>query len=176
MLTQRGFSILELIVAMSIIALFSALGLRYWQEQQLRQQLTHVTWQMMRFLAQVKNEATYYNNNVFIYLLTDAQADSCLVASTEPIPNRCAGTLHFKIDRALTVSGSQPASIYATEQFLPQWRNKALLTVFYGRRNTAQPVTIRLQNRFGESQIIVSAPGRLRYCAHNVSLMGIPPC
>lgn len=155
-----GFSLLELLIVMIITTILSSIGISSWRDMQNRNQLSVVTQGVIEFLNKIRLDANFYNENYHIYFIQQDAENWCL-ATNNLVLNPCQTTLSFipkyKQIKLIGLS-AQPAII------------------FYGRRSTAKAVTIRLQNRIGESRIIISVPGRIRYCSYRTYLTGFAKC
>lgn len=157
-----GFSLLELLVVIAIIAIVSSVSLHSWQTVQQRLQLSSATQQLLAFLNQVQAEANWRNKTNTLHLFTQtAYSPWCIAVTTEVRPNTCDTPLRFlQPDSSINISGLTALSTLA----------------FYGRRDMAQTGTIRLANQIGQTRVIVSTRGRIRYCSYNLYLNGIPKC
>lgn len=162
MMKSAGFSLLELLIVIMIIGILSLMGVNSWRELKLRSELSVVTLNVVQFLNDVKTNANFYNYTQYLFIVKLNKDQWCLVASlNEQIPNQCDYQFNFKPE-------------YSTVEIIGSYNR--VLGSFYGRRSTAKAVTIKLKNPIGESRIIISVPGRIRYCSYHTYLAGLPKC
>jgi len=160
-MNSSGFSLLELLIVIIITAILALVGTSSWRDLQARSELSSITHGMIQFLVEVKTDADFYNYNQSIYILKQSEHEWCLVANEKSKPVSCQMKFSFIIkNKFIDLIGltTDPALI------------------FYGRRSAAKAATIRLKNRIGESRIIISVPGRIRYCSYNTYLTGFHQC
>lgn len=158
---SSGFSLFELLIVMIITAVLALIGASSWRDFQARSELSSITRELIQFLIEVKADADSYNYNQNIYVLRKADHDWCLVASNKAKPINCQMKFSFTAkSKLIELAGLTVDSAL----------------VFYGRRSAAKAATIRLKNRIGESRIIISVPGRIRYCSYYTYLVGFHPC
>ncbi|OCG64815.1 hypothetical protein A9G39_10530 [Gilliamella sp. Imp1-6] len=154
-----GVSLLELLITICISAILVTIGVEHWKEQQLRNELAYTTKQLAYFLYQAQMKASFRNENYIIYQFTSPW---CIAITNDEKPTSCnEGVLYFiKPDNSVEIS-----------ELL---NNKSALIL--GRRNLAQPKSFQLKNKIGTSRIFISLFGRIRFCAENSYITGIPPC
>ena len=158
---QKGFSLIELLIAMMIIALLATIGMNGWQDFKARNELANTSRQLLAFLNEVKIYANTYNQNQAIHLFNLPNNQWCLAVTPETRPLACDTPFHF-------VPQSQHV-------YIAGLTDKTMLS-FYGRRSTAQSGTLRLSNDIGESRIIISTRGRIRFCSYRTYLSGFIEC
>ncbi|HCO8218065.1 prepilin peptidase-dependent protein [Escherichia fergusonii] len=144
---EQGYTLIEILVAMLIIALLSAGGVYGWQSWQQQQRLWQTACQLRDYLLYLREDANWHNRDHVISVIREGKS-WCLVSS------------------AVGQTTCMPASPLI---FTPGWEEINLAEVtpalaFYGLRNTAWPGHIRLQNTAGEWQILISPWGRIRSC------------
>lgn len=142
---QQGFSLIEIMVVLVIIATLSGSGLYAWQRWQTQQRLWQTTQQLRQFLTLLRNDANSFNREHRLQLRRSGER-GCLTSAQ-------AGTLD--------------CSATSAWQFMPAWPDVHIVDMtdglaFFGLRGTAWPGNIRLCNAAGEWQIIVSVWGRIR--------------
>ncbi|MWN06369.1 MULTISPECIES: prepilin-type N-terminal cleavage/methylation domain-containing protein [Gilliamella] len=154
-----GFSLLELLITICISAILAAIGIQHWKEQQLRNELASTTKQLAYFIYEVQIKASSKNENYIIHQFTSPW---CITITHDEKPTSCSeGVLYFmKPDNSVEISELS--------------NNKNALIV--GRRNLAQTMSFQLQNEIGTSKVLVSLLGRIRFCAENTYIAGLPPC
>lgn len=164
--SQAGFSLLEIMFVVLIMAIVIAVSNSIWNGMQQRQLLSQATIQLATFLNEVQNRARRQNKNLYLYYLkpSSQQANWCLTVSEQELaaPINCAvGLMQFTQSTA-AIRLSEPKS-------------QAKLA-FYGRRDLAQTATLILSSSAGQSRVIISQRGRIRYCSDNGKLNGLPTC
>lgn len=156
-----GFSLFELLIAITISAILTFSGVRGWRDYHLRNELSNTTFELIAFFNEVKMDANLHNINHSIHLFETNKTNWCLAVTPKDRPDTCQTKFHF--------------SSSTTNVEIVGFSSKATF-IFYGRRSMAQSMTIRLKNSIGESRIIISARGRIRYCSYQTFLAGYPLC
>lgn len=160
-MNSYGFSLLEILIVMIISAVLVSVGIASWRDMQDRHELSSVTLGILQFLNEAKIDANTYNYNQNIHFIKQNDQEWCMVAREDEVNAECVGFFQF-------INTNKQVELIG-------FSNNPLL-IFYGRRNTAKAVTIRLKNRIGESRIIISVPGRIRYCSYRTYLAGFIQC
>lgn len=147
MKTQRGYTLIETLVAMLILVMLSASELYGWQYWQQSQRLWQTASQARDYLLYLREDANWHNRDHSICVIREGTL-WCLVSSV-------AG--------ANTCHGSSPLV------FVPRWPEVEMSDLtpslaFFGLRNTAWAGHIRFKNSTGEWWLVVSPWGRLRLC------------
>ncbi|WP_434639001.1 prepilin peptidase-dependent protein [Klebsiella sp. I138] len=143
---QRGYTLIETLIALALILILSTSGLYGWQRWQQQQRLWQTAGQVRDYLVLLRDDANWHNRNRLVRV---GQRDGswCLSAADEP--TGCAPVTPFTLH--------------------PRWPEVALSHItpglgFYGVRNSAWAGHIRLQSAGGSWNIIVSDWGRIRLC------------
>lgn len=144
---MQGYTLIETLVAVSLVAILSGSGLYGWQQWQQRQQLWQTASQLRDYLLFLRNDANWHNRDRFITARHEATR-WCLVAENRDGDGCPAGNPWV---------------------FLPPWPDVALVTItpsigFFGLRNTAWAGNITVQNEAGQWAVILSSFGRIRLC------------
>lgn len=143
---QRGYTLIETLVAMTLLAILGAAGLSSWVRWQQQQHLWQTAWQVRNFLFWLRDDANGDNRN---HLLEKGQEND--------------GWCLFSMSSAARCRADNP---YALSAPWPEVTVAELTSGlgFYGLRNTAWPGHIRLRSPAGEWQVVVSEQGRIRMC------------
>lgn len=155
---QRGITLMELLLAILISAMLSGWGVSHWRHHQQALRLEQATQQLLVFLQRLQADANWRNCTALLWF--------------KPHGRWCLG------------SGAEPADCQQPARWLftPPSDDIQLLDFtrkelgFYGVRNSAQGGHIRLGNRAGQLQVVLSAQGRLRICSMGAALRGIRAC
>ena len=143
---QRGFTLIETLVAITLLTILGAAGFSGWQRWQQQQRLWQTAWQVRNFLFWLRDDA---NGNNHTHLLGQGQENGgwCLFST--------ASGAHCRAGDSFSLHASWP-----------EVRVIGLTSGmgFYGLRNTAWPGHIRLRSPAGEWRIVVSEQGRIRMC------------
>ncbi|MGV3344677.1 prepilin-type N-terminal cleavage/methylation domain-containing protein [Enterobacteriaceae bacterium LUAb1] len=138
--SNAGFTLMELMVVIVIVAVLSGGALRGWQHWQQLQHLTASARQLQLFLQRLQNDAHWHNRERRLWWR--------------------------KQDRGSVGSGELPQTLY---QFVPQWSEVNIVKMhgepgFYGKRDTAWPGSIDIVSPAGQWRVVISAKGRIRLC------------
>ena len=144
---QQGYTLLETLIAMLIIAALGASGLYGWQGWQQQPRLWQPPSQVRDYLLQLRDDANWRNRDHVISVVRD-------------------GTSWCFVSSAALQTTCRPVSSLV---FTPLWDDVEMAEItpslaFFGLRNTAWTGHIRLKNAAGEWRVVVSGWGRIRLC------------
>lgn len=144
---QQGYTLLETLIAMLIVAALGASGLYGWQYWQQQQRLWQTACQVRDYLLQLREDANWRNRDHVISVMRD-------------------GTSWCFVSSAASQNGCKPTSPLV---FAPRWDDVEMAEItpslaLFGLRNTAWAGHIRLKNATGEWRVVVSGWGRIRLC------------
>ncbi|WP_391488153.1 prepilin peptidase-dependent protein [Leclercia tamurae] len=142
---EKGFTLMEMLIAISLIMTLSAAGLYGWRRWQQQQQLWQTARQVRDYLVVLRNDAWRNNQDHTVTLKQDGKR-WCLLKSGIP---------ECQADNAFVLT--------------PQWPDIQVTELtpalgFYGLRDTAWAGRVHLQSQAGEWLILISAWGRIRMC------------
>lgn len=142
---ERGYTLIETMIVITIVAILSAAGLYGWRGWQQQQRLWQTAVQVREYLVLLRDDANWHNRDRPIAIHKEGN-HACLVsADVEGCPSGDPWTLH------------------------PQWPEVQLADItpglaFFGLRNTAWAGHVRLQSPAGSWMVVVSGWGRIRLC------------
>ncbi|SUX70775.1 prepilin peptidase-dependent protein A [Citrobacter freundii] len=133
---QHGYTLLETLIAMLIVAALGASGLYGWQRWQQQQRLWQTAIQVRDYLLQLREDANWRNRDHVISVIRD-------------------GTSWCFVSSAAVQTTCRPVSPLV---FTPPWDDVEMAEItpslaFFGLRNTT-----------GEWRVVVSGWGRIRLC------------
>lgn len=144
----QGFSLIEMVVVIMMIAILSAGGLYGFQQWQRHQRLWQTTHQLSQFLHALRSDANWHNRDHVLTLWQ--QPDRWCLTSQQYAGKPCSAANQW--------------------QFIPRFKDVSMVEMtqglgFYGVMNTAKPGHIILSSAAGQRKIIVSVWGRIRTCS-----------
>jgi len=142
----KGFTLIETLVAISLVGTLSAAGLYGWRSWQQQQQLWQTARQVRDYLVMLRNDA-WRNNRDHRVVLGQRGQQWCL-----------------QREQAVACQQHDPWVL------IPLWPAISVKAItpglgFYGLRDTAWAGRIYLQSPAGEWLVIVSSWGRIRMCS-----------
>lgn len=150
-MNQSGFSLLELAIAMLILALISVFGLIGWNQFWQRQSLLWQTETTLVHLQNIKKQSILTNQTWIIQIEKTPQG-SCL---------------RFEEDQTCFLE---------LQNINAQLEKSAPSIIFYGERATSQSLTLSLQNAYGETRLIIASMNRIRACFVGQTLSSLGAC
>lgn len=154
--SQKGFTLIEILVVMFICALALIPAFYSWQQQQQKLRLIDAARQVAVFIYGHLMESIYLNQHRILSVTVAAKDWQLAVKEA---------------------GGFKPISVMHGEQFEDvEIVSATRLTVdMYGKQGTSHAFRIVLKNEFGRISVVMSAIGRIRGCSDK-KIVGIPRC
>ena len=158
-LVYAGFSLPELLIALTIVALLSVGGIQGWTAYQQAVRLEQQAQLVMLFLQRVQANAYWYNDTRAVSVIQTGdrwclREGEASLTCNEGSGGRLLPSAHDVHIAAMT---------------------RPIIT-FHGLRNTAQAGHLVLENGAGRLRIVISIWGRIRLCSDTQPVLGIPRC
>lgn len=155
MQTERGISLMEVIIVLFIMALpFSFINIS-WESHRERRYLTETAALFQQYLSSHKLKATYLNETRKIAVTFGEKSRACHQVSAARCDDGPEG--FTPMEGVRIVSGTTDT------------------VLFWGTRHTASAASFLLENTQGQIKLIISAPGRIRLCTPG-TISGVPSC
>ncbi|MBB1526275.1 prepilin peptidase-dependent protein [Pectobacterium carotovorum] len=160
---RRGFTLLELLVVLTIVALMAGGGLHGWIQYQQAIRLEQSAQQLLDFLSRVQANAYWHNETRTAKLIPQGEL-WCMVAgqNEKQAENTCRE--------------NHPGQFVRRTQDVVLAKFTSNVFTFFGLRNAAQAGHILLSNSAGQVRLIISVRGRLRLCSESQAVLAIPLC
>ncbi|KML69162.1 prepilin peptidase-dependent protein [Pectobacterium peruviense] len=160
---QRGFTLLELLVVLTIVALMAGGGLHGWIQYQQAIRLEQSAQQLLDFLSRVQANAYWHNETRTAKLILQG-ALWCMVA----------GQNEKQAEEACREN--HPRQFVRRTQDVVLAKSTSNVFTFFGLRNAAQAGHISLSNSAGQLRLVISVRGRIRLCSESQAVLAIPLC
>ncbi|MEQ9878209.1 prepilin peptidase-dependent protein [Pectobacterium aroidearum] len=160
---QRGFTLLELLVVLTIVALMAGGGLHGWIQYQQAIRLEQSAQQLLDFLSRVQANAYWHNETRTAKFIS--QGDLWCVMADQ----------HEK-QVGETCRENYPGQFVRRTQDVVLAKLTSNVFTFFGLRNAAQAGHISLSNSAGQLRLIISVRGRMRLCSESKVVLAIPLC
>lgn len=160
---QQGLSLIELLLAISVMAILAAGGVQGWQSYRQRAALEQASAELLAFMSRLQ-QAAHWRNETFLLRIGKDRDRDCLIASRRSEEANCFSTsgLIYRLPM---------------ENMQLELQQSELGLGFYGLRNTAGAGHIVVQGKAGRVRVVLSSTGRLRRCAEgDDNLVGLPRC
>lgn len=144
---EQGYTLIETLVAVTLVLILSASGLYGWRSWQQSQRLWQTASELRDYLIYIRNDANWHNRDRRLRM-NQMERGWCLVAD-DAVQEDC------------------PA--HNPLIFRPLWQEVALSKMtpnltFFGVRNTAWAGSMTLESEAGSWTLVISNWGRVRLC------------
>ncbi|MEI7239577.1 MULTISPECIES: prepilin peptidase-dependent protein [Pectobacterium] len=160
---RRGFTLLELLVVLTIVALMAGGGLHGWIQYQQAIRLEQSAQQLLDFLSRVQANAYWHNETRTVKLIPQGEL-WCMVAGQN------------EKQAEETCRENHPGQFVRHTQDVVLAKFTSNVFTFFGLRNAAQAGHISLSNSAGQLRLIISVRGRIRLCSESQAVLAIPLC
>lgn len=144
---EQGYTLIETLIAVTLVLILGASGLYGWRSWQQEQRLWQTAGSLRDYLLYLRNDANWHNRDRRLRVNHEAQG-WCLTADDAVLEGCPAGN---------------PAI------FRPPWAEVSLSKMtpnlaFFGLRNTAWAGSLMVSSEAGSWTIVISNWGRIRLC------------
>ncbi|MEQ9942054.1 prepilin peptidase-dependent protein [Pectobacterium aroidearum] len=160
---QRGFTLLELLVVLTIVALMAGGGLHGWIQYQQAIRLEQSAQQLLDFLSRVQANAYWHNETRTVKLIPQGELWCMVAGQNEKQAEETCRENHL-------------GQFVRRTQEVVLARSTSSIFTFFGLRNAAQAGHISLSNAAGQLRLIISVRGRMRLCSESQVVLAIPLC
>ncbi|MBW5890693.1 prepilin peptidase-dependent protein [Pectobacterium polaris] len=160
---QRGFTLLELLVVLTIVALMAGGGLHGWIQYQQAIRLEQSAQQLLDFLSRVQANAYWHNETRMAKLIPQGELWCMVTGQNEKQSEE-------------TCRENHPGQFVRRTQDVVLAKFTSNVFTFFGLRNAAQAGHISLSNSAGQLRLIISVRGRIRLCSEAQAVLAIPLC
>jgi len=154
--TQRGFTLIEIMIVLFICSFVIFSGLYQWQQQVERQRLIDAARQVSEFIYSQMTEGVYLNR--YQILSVKAGRNDWQLDVKDANSKQEVGKLTAKRHQGIELSKASCTSIQ-----------------LYGKQGTIRAFSIELKNQNQQITIYISSLGRIRSCSHK-KMTGVPKC
>ncbi|WP_409309704.1 prepilin peptidase-dependent protein [Pectobacterium sp. B1J-3] len=160
---QQGFTLLEIIIVLAIVALLTGGGIHTWVDYQQALRLEQNAQQLLDFFNRVQANAYWHNQTRSARLIQQGER-WCMVSDVE---RQKGDEMCREENNRQYVRMTKDASVAkATSNSF----------AFYGLRSTAQAGHMTLMSPAGKIRLVISARGRMRLCSEERPVLAIPLC
>ncbi|MFJ5482219.1 prepilin peptidase-dependent protein [Pectobacterium actinidiae] len=160
---RRGFTLLELLVVLTIVALMAGGGLHGWIQYQQAIRLEQSAQQLLDFLSRVQANAYWHNETRTAKLIQQGERWCMVAGQNEKLTEE-------------TCRENHPGQFVRRTQDVVLATFTSNVFTFFGLRNAAQAGHISLSNAVGQVRLIISVRGRMRLCSESQVVLAIPLC
>ncbi|MDE8742407.1 prepilin peptidase-dependent protein [Pectobacterium polaris] len=160
---RRGFTLLELLVVLTIVALMAGGGLHGWIQYQQAIRLEQSAQQLLDFLSRVQANAYWHNETRTTKLIPQGDLWCMVTGLNEKQAEE-------------TCRENHPGQFVRRTQDVVLAKFTSNVFTFFGLRNAAQAGHISLSNSAGQLRLIISVRGRIRLCSEAQAVLAIPLC
>ncbi|EOV8086677.1 prepilin-type N-terminal cleavage/methylation domain-containing protein [Providencia huaxiensis] len=154
--TQRGFTLIEILIVLFICSLVMLSGLYQWQQQVERQRLIDAARQVSEFIYSQMMEGVYLNRYQILSVKVGVGDWQLLVKDANN--NQEVGKLTAERHRGIEL-----------------WKASRTSIQLYGKQGTIRAFSVGLKNQYEQITIYISSLGRIRSCSHK-KMTGVPKC
>ena len=180
-IANKGFTLLELMIVMVIVAIGVALAVPAYQDVIQRRETTSKAEQLSAFLAYAQSEAVKTNEMISVQLSYTNKDDWCIGVSEGDSGCDC------NVSNACLVNGVEKVLSSATQttSSMTDYNGDDLTFVFDPIRGTmisadlaedSHHFALKSDNENWELQVDVGVTGRIRICYPNNIVPGYKPC
>ncbi|MDE8754649.1 prepilin peptidase-dependent protein [Pectobacterium polaris] len=160
---RRGFTLLELLVVLTIVALMAGGGLHGWIQYQQAIRLEQSAQQLLDFLSRVQANAYWHNETRTAKLIPQGELWCMVTGLNEKQAEE-------------TCRENHPGQFVRRTQDVVLAKFTSNVFTFFGLRNAALAGHISLSNSAGQLRLIISVRGRIRLCSEAQAVLAIPLC